>query len=32
MKYSNNCGIFKTNYNLLNIKHLESDIYIYIYI
>ena len=31
MKYSNNCGIFKTNYNLLNIKCLESHIYIYIY-
>ena len=29
MKYSNNCGIFKTNYNLLNIKYLESYIYIY---
>ena len=32
MKYSNNCGVSETKYNLLNINNLESDIYIYIYI
>lgn len=31
MKYSNNCGVFETKYNLLDINNLESDIYIYIY-
>ena len=30
MKYSNNCGVPETKYNLLNINNLESDIYIYI--
>ena len=30
MKYSNNCGVSETKYNLLNINNLESDIYIYI--
>ena len=28
MKYSNNCGVFETKYNLLDINNLKSDIYI----